>query len=231
MSKLLIQTKYGIAPNNLLYKKGLSLKAKGLFVYMQSKPNGWNFSAVRIALECKESRGSIQLVLKELEEHGYLTRSRKKNSKGHWEWTHTLCENPEHGFRALEKPALENPPLKQEVISKQYKVRRKETSEQSSHGLNVHTYSQLGAEVLKAFEEVNPACKRMYGHAVQRVACDFLIEDYGLEQVKTYIAFLPKTNVTKYFPRIYTPVQLRDKWQQLEDALVSKTLEGKIEVI
>lgn len=99
------------------------------------------------------------------------------------------------------------------------------SSEQSSQGSTVSKHSQLGAEVLKAFETVNPACKRMYGHAVQREACDFLIDEYGLENVKTCIELLPRTNTEKYFPKIYTPVHLRDKWQQWNDEMNSRKKE------
>ena len=80
-------------------------------------------------------------------------------------------------------------------------------------------YNPLGAEIIKGFETVDPKNKTYYGNTTQRGACDFLIEEYGLQEVLTRILVLPKTNGTPYFPSITTPVQLRDKWVQLEKAV------------
>jgi len=62
--------------NAILENKELSLKAKGLFAYLYSKPDGWDFSHKRIALEMKESSNTIAKILKELEKNGYLKRKR-----------------------------------------------------------------------------------------------------------------------------------------------------------
>ena len=80
-------------------------------------------------------------------------------------------------------------------------------------------YTQLGTEIIKAFESVDPKNKTYYNNTSQREASDFLIEEYGLEEVKNRIAVLSKTNRMQYFPSITTPCQLRDKWVQLENAV------------
>jgi hypothetical protein len=72
-------------PNELLYNPDISFKAKGLWAYMSAKPNGWNFSADRIAKETKEERKSILAGLRELLEAGYLTA--KRNGTGRMEYT------------------------------------------------------------------------------------------------------------------------------------------------
>lgn len=61
-------------PNNVLWNPELSMKAKGLWAYVKSKPPHWDFAAERIAKETKESRKSILSGLKELEAAGYLKR-------------------------------------------------------------------------------------------------------------------------------------------------------------
>lgn len=83
-------------------------------------------------------------------------------------------------------------------------------------------YSSLGAEVLKEFEEVDPKNKTYYSNKTQRGACDFLIEEYGLEKVTAVIRLLPKTNKQPYFPSINSPNDLKEKWAKLEAALVRK---------
>ena len=89
------------------------------------------------------------------------------------------------------------------------------------------TYNPLGAEVIKAMESIDPKNKKYYGNKTQRAACDFLIEEYGLQEVTTRILAVEKTNGMPYFPTITTPVQLRDKWVQLENAVNRKRTEVK----
>jgi len=85
--------------------------------------------------------------------------------------------------------------------------------------------SSLIAEVIKLFEDVNPACKRMYGNTTQRQACNDLLDTYGFEEVSKVIAFLPKSNKVTYFPTITTPLQLWDKYQMLKDKWSQKKLQ------
>src|SRR3990167_1611044 len=81
-------------------------------------------------------------------------------------------------------------------------------------------YNSLGAEVIDAFaKQVDPKNKTYYGNTSQRKACDFLIEEYGLEAILQRVGVLAKTNKQQFFPTITTPVQLRDKWVQLQDAV------------
>lgn len=67
--------------NEVLYDPNLSFKAKGLYAYLYSKPDGWDFAATRIAKETKEAVKSIWSTLKELEEQGYLYRTRQKDGR------------------------------------------------------------------------------------------------------------------------------------------------------
>lgn len=72
-------------PNGLLYNPDISFKAKGIWAYMSAKPEGWNFSADRIAEETKEERRSILSGLRELSDNGYITA--KKLGSGRIEYT------------------------------------------------------------------------------------------------------------------------------------------------
>ena len=86
-------------------------------------------------------------------------------------------------------------------------------------------HDPLGAEIIKALEGVDPKNKTYYGNTTQRGACDFLLKEYGLEAVLKRVSVLSKTNKINYFPTITTPVQLRDKWVQLQDAVERKRTE------
>jgi hypothetical protein len=80
-------------------------------------------------------------------------------------------------------------------------------------------YSTQGADIIKAFESVDPKNKTYYGNKTQRSACDFLINEYGLERILKVIKILPKTNKLDYIPTIYTPYDLKEKWGKLEAQL------------
>lgn len=103
MSKVYIKKNYGQIPNRLLNDSEISLKAKGMFGFIQSKYDGWEFSAERIAYQCKEGVSSIRSTLKELESAGYLMRHKWQDQKGHWQIDYILQENPE------EIPTIKNP--------------------------------------------------------------------------------------------------------------------------
>lgn len=99
----------------------------------------------------------------------------------------------------------------QSDTNKNVKNEKKEDTETSSVDINL---------IIKSFEGLNPASKKFYGIPVQRKACQFLIETYGLERVITVIEkTLPKTNGLNFFPTITTPLQLQDKWISLESAI------------
>lgn len=84
---------------------------------------------------------------------------------------------------------------------------------------NKKTFNPLGGEIIKAFIEIDPKNKSYYSNKTQRAACDFLLEEYGLEDVLNRIKILPQLNKMPYFPSIYTPWDLKEKWKKLEEAV------------
>jgi hypothetical protein len=96
MPKLHIRDKFGVIPNELLNNPNISLKAKWLFWFMQGKPDWWNFSVDRIAMQCMEWERAIRSAMKELEEHWYLTREPyQKENWDRWGYNYTLFSNPD----------------------------------------------------------------------------------------------------------------------------------------
>ncbi len=70
--------------NGFLNNKNLSLRAKGLYLYICSKPKNWNFSVKNITKQTKDGKHAIQSALKELEALGLLQRKAKKNEQNKW---------------------------------------------------------------------------------------------------------------------------------------------------
>lgn len=67
--------------NSLLNNPKLSAKAKGIYCYLYSKPEGWQFATDRIARDFADGVKSINSGLQELETEGYLQRERLSNGR------------------------------------------------------------------------------------------------------------------------------------------------------
>lgn len=73
---------YSIIANYHFKEKGLSLKAKGLLSLMLSLPDTWHYSISGLVTLSKDGKDSVMAALAELEEFGYLKRTRVTNDKG-----------------------------------------------------------------------------------------------------------------------------------------------------
>lgn len=109
MAKTTIKNRYGTVPNELLNNELISFKAKGLYAYIQSKPDGWEFSVEKIGFQSKESTEAITSGLKELELFRYLHRVRSQNNLGYWEIEYVLYSEPTDITPYREIPVWENP--------------------------------------------------------------------------------------------------------------------------
>lgn len=206
------QIPFTMVANECLANPRLSLKAKGLFAYLFSKPDGWQFSYDRIRKESKEGRDAILAGLTELEAMGYLDRERLSNGR----MIYHLKYNAE--------PSPENPKEAKTPLGKSRTVSNKDLDSNKEKESNTgdagrRKFSSLGADLIKEMESVDAKNKTYYNNTSQRAAADFIVEEYGLEEAKKRISVLPRTNKLPYFPTITTPVQLRDKWVTLQDAV------------
>jgi len=65
-------------PNFIINDSKASLKAKGLYLYMISKPDNWQFSLKGMQTQLKESKTTILRVLDELIKLGYLEKIKNR---------------------------------------------------------------------------------------------------------------------------------------------------------
>ncbi|MPW02872.1 helix-turn-helix domain-containing protein [Limosilactobacillus fermentum] len=68
--------------NRVISDKRMSLKALGLFTYMWSKPDDWEFYVLAISKDFKDGRDSIRSAINELISLGYVKRTRKHKENG-----------------------------------------------------------------------------------------------------------------------------------------------------
>lgn len=99
---------FTLVPNSLLNEKQISFKAKGLYAYLNSKKDDWNFTIDLIAKNGKDGRDSVASGLKELEDFGFLERRRYKDDKGYFDIEYILKSEPFEVIK-YDNPLKENP--------------------------------------------------------------------------------------------------------------------------
>ena len=210
--------------NSVLTDKRLSAKAKGLYAYLYSKPDGWNFAIDRISLEMADGRRSINEGLHELEQLGFLTRKRQPDGRVvylvHFPPIEPYVQNEHMGS----EPNVQNSKVLKQQSAKMSTVSNKDiiiikniSNKELAKDEPLHKEI---AQIIKSFEVINPACKSFYGNKTQRKACESLINEYGYDRVLYEIKkTLEITNQKEYLPNIQTPVQLFQKWSSLENGI------------
>ncbi|MBD9204638.1 MAG: DnaD domain protein [Lactobacillus ruminis] len=109
---------FTIINNGVLNNTQLSWKAKGLFAYLWSQSDSWDFYEVEVLKHSTDGRASLRAGLKELEEHRYLKRYRNRDDKGilrESKWI--LSEQPMFDFPKLDKPTLDYPTLDNRTLT------------------------------------------------------------------------------------------------------------------
>lgn len=96
---------YAQIANVVLNDPNLSFKAKGVYAYLYSKDDKYDFAAKRIAKDSCDGTDSVLAGLKELEEKGYLER--KKQPSGRVDYTIHIAKTAKP--RLGVEPKRENP--------------------------------------------------------------------------------------------------------------------------
>ena len=111
---------YTVMSNHHLRNKELSLKAKGLLSQMLSLPEDWDYTLAGLSLINREKIDAIREAVRELENAGYIQRSRERDEKGCLRGTtYVIYEQPPKlDLPTLEKPTLDNPTLDNPTLEK-----------------------------------------------------------------------------------------------------------------
>jgi len=91
---------YAQIANEILRHSQLSLKAKGLYAYMYSMADDWNFTASSMAAQLLEGKRSILSALDELKQFGLLEYKKLKSGRG----VYTIFSS----IKLKDKPKCEN---------------------------------------------------------------------------------------------------------------------------
>ncbi len=195
----------------------LSLKAKGLLSLMLSLPEDWDYTTKGLACICKDGVDSITSALKELENHGYLTRQRIRYGNGRLgDITYTIHEKPveqelkeeKEGLPEPEKPEWENP---RQVNLGQANLKQAEPEQESPAQLNtkqsntdgLNTYQSIYPEEPGAAARDQDGMDRMeLADAYREIICEnieysILAERYGKQRMDETVELMLEVVLSK----------------------------------
>jgi hypothetical protein len=90
----------------------LSFEARGVLLYLLSKPEGWTVLNSDLLQQGRIGMHILKRLLKELEQHGYMSRKRVRLPDGKFIWDRVYYEAPDENpdYHAA-RPQVENQPL------------------------------------------------------------------------------------------------------------------------
>lgn len=137
--------------NELLNDKEISLKAKGIYSFMFSKPDNWNFTIKSMAKQLMEGTRSISAALNELKDKGWV--SYIKNNDGTGKYILHLIPNLQN--EVLEEPNLQNPNLHNSNMAKRIPINNKDiiNNKDLSNG-------ELSLNFFKNEDKINSGAKK-----------------------------------------------------------------------
>ena len=214
-----VKNPWGSAPNTLLNDKHISLKAKGLYTFMESKAGGWVFSASRLEKLLKESRKSILTAMSELKDNGWLSYKKNKDGSGVYELLGSyVAESP---FVIPQSQNAPNPKSQNDTVPKGDSISKKEKALSSKKD---YSSEKNRFDVVR---EKYPGRKRGLDTEFNN-----FIKHKDWNDVLTNLERLPitldsfDTTDKKYVPAFMVFINQR-KWEELENELKDKVVNHK----
>lgn len=221
--------------NSALVDNRIGLREKGLLIYLNSKPDGWDFSANRIAEESKDGVESVRSSLKIIESFGYLKREKRMDGK----MDYVLQDPSDFEFQSGVAPVRLKPNEAETLSGDARAISNKETNKEvKNNNNNIYISSDanksLNGWLDNADEYYLDLCERFYNRLLELGrtkkntnwkskewydAFRLLIESDGVSKkefssVMKYYFSAPRD---KYTPIADSPSSVRKKWQKLKD--------------
>ena len=156
--------KFTVVSNAALEDTRLSFRAKGILVFILSKPDRWQVSERHLAEQGPDGRSAVASALTELEEAGYLRRTRSREADGTFSWQSMIFDEPQPANEP--EPAEETQPEQPAEVdhSDPPGSQRSTMAGKTGHGLTVRgkpshivNTEQVNTEQLEEEEGAVPA--------------------------------------------------------------------------
>jgi hypothetical protein len=213
---------YGIIPAEIRYDVRLKPNAKLLYSEITALSNKEGFCWASNSYFAKlygVSVNTVSLWIAQLIDYGFISSEivYKENSKQVEARYIRLCTYPSTQKKGDPITKNSDTPITKNDEDNTTSNNNKDNTSKAEPCTGNATLIPL---VIKEMETIDPKNKRFYGNKTQREACDFLISEYGLDLVTQVIKAIPiLKQKLPYMPSVTTPVELRDKWVKIKDAV------------
>lgn len=182
---------YTVMSNYHFREKEMSLKAKGLLSLMLSLPDNWDYSIAGLVTLSKDGKDSVMTALQEIEQFGYLKRTRINDEKGQFAgYDYDIyespvaaipnTENPDAGIPYAENPNTENPPQLNTYISSTKELNNKKLNNKEIYIVVLdYLNSKTGLKYRASSKETQK-------HINARVSEGYTVEDFKTVIDKQY---------------------------------------------
>lgn len=104
-----VQRDFTVIRNEVLNRTDMSLRAKGLYCFLMSKPDGWQISYRGLCTQLKEGKDAVIATMKELSALGYTSRNRTNGLGGKLKWETIVSDIPLNDQNADQEPCAASP--------------------------------------------------------------------------------------------------------------------------
>jgi hypothetical protein len=232
-------TNYTLVSNIVLTDKELSLRAKGLYAYLFSKPDDWEFHPNVIAKDLKESIGQFRATVSELIQKGYIIRKQiNKNGifggivyeftdvtvlKNNRVGIEACSEKSEHGCTSTHNntESISNTDIISNTDSSIYYNNSEKTKKNEKKAFGEFERVKLTDE---EFNKLNDIYGLKINEAIQ-ILDDYL--EYKGHKYKSHYAVMKKNNwvYNKVFPQIKPYKSTYKTLSERNDDVFRRTLE------
>jgi len=194
---------YTVMSNYHLQDRRLSLKAKGLLSYMLSLPDDWDYSLKGLTTGCRDGIDSVRSAVHELEDGGYLYRSKVRDARGRIvDYNYEVFEQPQQELienrpaPVPNSPSSENPisgfPTLENPIQQNTKEQSTNLSGQTGEAVD---FDQTEVQVREEFRErleIDTLAQRYDPDKLEELL-DNIVEMYCCPRQTQYIGKQPQT--------------------------------------
>lgn len=187
---------FTIIDNDIINDPRMHLKALGLFAYMWSKPDDWQFYISEIATHFKDGESAVSSAMKELMELGYLKRTQNRKDGKFSTYDYVLQEIPKpknhSSVPKSDLPKPEKPKSEKPIPENQGLLITDNTN------TDLNNTNKLLADAQHSFQEITTLWQNNWGFP-NGIAQQDLTEwskEFGNDLVYYCVEFALRHNVT-----------------------------------
>lgn len=192
---------FTIIDNDIINDPRMHLKALGLFAYMWSKPDDWQFYISEIATHFKDGESAVSSAMKELMELGYLRRTQNRKDGKFSTYDYVLQEIPKpENHSSVPKGDLPKPekPKSEKPIPENQGLLITDNTNTDLTNTDLNNTNKLLADAQHSFQEITTLWQNNWGFP-NGIAQQDLTEwskEFGNDLVYYCVEFALRHNVT-----------------------------------